>query len=257
MEEPKLGQGLTKADVRKKVGLSVMTIRHEVEEGLDHFKRLKRYTDSGFRQAEKELRDRHQSLSDDMDPDERQFLSAVLHMEENDAVVTLPALRNGSLLLSIYGFMEHYLEAVCHLFHFALTNSNESFGRPNLSLTEVRGRGIRRAEDYLTKVVHLCLPEFFGDNSLLLNELRNAFAHRTGNINDPQKNKIEKLKLRVLEREQVGWSELTHFEIAQNLDGTHRVELKNFFTEGMLDNIESMFGELFKRVDQRLSELME
>lgn len=257
MEEPKLGQGLTKADVRKKVGLSVMTIKHEVEEGLDHFKRLKRYTDSGFRQAEKELRDRHQSLSDDMDPDERQFLSAVLHMEENDAVVTLPAIRNGSLLLSTYGFMEHYLEAICHTFHFALTHCYETSGVNTLVLKEISGRGIRRAETYLTKVAALDLPEFFGDTSLLLNELRNAFAHRTGNINSDQKTKIENLKTNVLQMEKVGWSELTHFEITQNPDNTYRVDLRDFFTEGLLDNIESMFGELFKRVDQRLSELME
>lgn len=97
-----------------------------------------------------------------------------------------PALQRAATFLVVWGAFEHSLDELCREVAVA--------AKLKLKVTDLDGRGIRRARAYLTKVA-----ELLGDNILdsgwqelvNLQALRNVFAHRDGTLTDNDKHQRE------------------------------------------------------------------
>jgi|GEM_PF-6595556 len=91
---------------------------------------------------------------------------------------SLPGLYRGSVLLTLFGFFEHNLNALCN-------SLRREYGTDS-RITDLPGRGLRRAKLYITK--HIGLP-FPADTDawhclLKFSDIRNLVAHRDSLIKD-------------------------------------------------------------------------
>jgi len=90
----------------------------------------------------------------------------------------LPWLYRGSALLTILGFLEHNLNAVC-----------ETLGQENgcaTRITDLPGKGLRRSRHYLRKHIGIDFPSGSKTWTYLLKvaDIRNLIAHRDSLVKD-------------------------------------------------------------------------
>lgn len=85
-----------------------------------------------------------------------------------------PHLNRSAVLLSVFAFFEHNLNAVCD----TLAKEHGKI----LRVTDLNGRGLERAKTYISKVIGIAFPATSNSWQELANlrQLRNAIAHRDG-----------------------------------------------------------------------------
>ena len=91
---------------------------------------------------------------------------------------TLPWLYRGAALLTILGFLEHNLNAVCE----TLRREHDC----ETAITDLPGKGLRRSKHYLRKHIGIDFPAHSRAWNRLLKyaDIRNLIAHRDGLIKD-------------------------------------------------------------------------
>ena len=94
------------------------------------------------------------------------------------SAVSYPNMMRKSIFLSNYSFMEHTINE--------LSNHAQEILRLELSLEDVRGRGIVRAKNYLTKHCNITFPKNHDNwrKFKLYQKLRNSITHEYGSAAD-------------------------------------------------------------------------
>jgi hypothetical protein len=115
-----------------------------------------------------------------------------------------PSLQRRSALLTVCGFFEHELDKLCVLFQ----------GERKLTLgpNDLRGQGLERSTDYLTKVIGLALDKKSLEWKAVtrVREIRNIIAHRDGRMKDAKgkifpeyKDALENLRYQTSEGDEI------------------------------------------------------
>ncbi len=106
-----------------------------------------------------------------------------MHDEYVTATESLPRMQWYAQFLIVYSTFEHMLHELCRI-----VQSRSDF---SLSFKDLEGAGITRARNYLVKVAGVEAPfqTAAWNRTLLLAEIRNAIAHRNGEIDYQPKNK--------------------------------------------------------------------
>jgi hypothetical protein len=138
----------------------------------------------------------------------------------------LPYLYRGSALLTILGFFEHNLNAVC-----------ESLRKEHgvtTGITDLPGRGLRRSKLYITKHIGLPFPSDSESWGLVLKyaDIRNLIAHRDSLVKDDDPELI-----RFIEAD-------PHLSI----DETRRVRLHEGALIELLDHLHRFFQALSESI---------
>jgi hypothetical protein len=139
----------------------------------------------------------------------------------------LPWLYRGSALLTVLGFLEHNLNAVCETLR-----RERGIQTP---ITDLPGKGLRRARLYLQKHLGIDFP-VHGEawNTLLkYSDIRNLIAHRDGLVKDDD-------------------PELLRFIDADpslSLDAGGRVRLEQGVLPALIDQIGYFFEELAQKIE--------
>jgi hypothetical protein len=133
-----------------------------------------------------------------------------------------PHLHRSSILLSVFAFFEHNLNAVCD-------SLAQEHGK-RLRVTDLSGRGLERAKTYISKEIGITFPSMSEPWQELskLHSLRNVIAHRDGLLK-PEDNPLKE------------YIEKSHY-ISVDLEG--RVRLHEGILNHLLDHLELFFKEL-------------
>ena len=136
-----------------------------------------------------------------------------------------PNLQRRSALITLFAFFEHELEELCHLLQ-----KQEAY---SLDLSEVQGRGVRRASTYLEKVAGVDPKRSSAEWAEIqsIQSIRNLIVHKEGKLVDA------KNKRSMAESDYVKRSPL--------LDGDNEVLLK----AGYLAHVLATFDGYFKLVE--------
>lgn len=138
----------------------------------------------------------------------------------------LPYLYRGSALLTILGFFEHNLNAVCE--------SLRKERGVTTGITDLPGRGLRRSKLYITKHIGLSFPSNSESWGLVLKyaDVRNLIAHRDSLVKDDDPELI-----RFIEAD-------PHLSI----DETRRVRLHEGALVELLDHLHRFFQALSESI---------
>ena len=112
----------------------------------------------------------------DLDDDQRDAYHDHMYNEYDNVNEVLPRLQWNSEFLLVYSTFEHMLNELCRV-----VKKRSGF---DLSFKDLGGSGIERAKNYLSKVAGVKTP-FDKPNwqrAKLLGEIRNAIAHRNGEV---------------------------------------------------------------------------
>ncbi len=133
-----------------------------------------------------------------------------------------PHLHRSAILLSVFAFFEHNLNAVCD-------SLAEEHGK-RLRVTDLSGRGLERAKTYMSKEIGIAFPSTSESWQELsqLHSLRNVIAHRDGLLKPEDK----------ALKEYIAHS---HY-ISVDLEG--RVRLHEGILTYLLDHLELFFKDL-------------
>lgn len=143
---------------------------------FDYLEEHRAFADKHFLQNAKSFEEQFSADIAEMDEDERHGYSDYMIDEYTKTVEVLPRLQWYAQFLVVYSSFEHALNELCRIV------KNRS--GLSLSLKDLEGQGIRRAANYLSKVagVHSPFKSPEWNRALLLGEIRNAIAHRNGEI---------------------------------------------------------------------------
>lgn len=138
----------------------------------------------------------------------------------------LPYLFRGSALLSILGFYEHNLNAVCD-------SLKEEFNK-DVRITDLNGKGLRRSKLYMSKEIGITFPaNTEAWNYLLkLSDIRNLISHRDSLVKDDNP-------------ELLRFIENTPY---LSVDFTNRVRLHEGALNSLLDYLDMFFKELSEAI---------
>jgi hypothetical protein len=169
---------------------------------FDLLERHRKFVSEYFkREAESLNRSIDEGLEKVKDEEERAAYGD--HISEEYIAVTelLPGLQWNAQFLVVYASFEYALNFLCDL-----VRKRSSF---NLSFKDLAGNGIVRAADYLKKVASVETPfqTKQWQRALLLGEIRNAIAHRNGEIayevGNPKSLAVRTSKLKGLKLKQI------------------------------------------------------
>lgn len=133
-----------------------------------------------------------------------------------------PHLHRSAVLLSVFAFFEHNLNVVCD----SLAQEHDKL----LRVSDLHGRGLKRAKIYLSKEIGIIFPsesESWRELSLL-QKLRNVVAHRDGLLKEDDK----ELKMYI---------EKSYYV---SIDSTGHVRLKEGILTHLLQHLEWFFIDL-------------
>lgn len=135
-----------------------------------------------------------------------------------------PSLQRRSALLTLSGYFEHELDKLCSLY-----KSENSY---DLSLSDLSGKGIDRAANYLEKVgglnVHKASSEW--DHIKGIQRIRNLIVHQDGNLKDQQGNPVK--------------DAVDYVKKIESLSGEEEVVIKNGFLTHVIEKYDSYFSLL-------------
>src|SRR5579859_3739221 len=133
-----------------------------------------------------------------------------------------PHLHRSAVLLSVFAFFEHNLNAVCD-------SLAEEHGK-RLRVTDLSGRGLARAKTYMSKEIGIPFPSTSGSWQELsqLHSLRNVIAHRDGLLKPEDKSLKE-------------YIDKSNY-ISVDIEG--RVRLHEGILTYLLDHLELFFKDL-------------
>lgn len=143
---------------------------------FDYLEEHRAFAETHFLQNAKSFEEQFSADLAEMDEDERDTYSDHMIDEYTKVVEVLPRLQWYAQFLVVYSSFEHALNELCRI-----VKNRSGF---SLSLKDLEGQGIRRAANYLSKVanVHSPFNSPEWNRALLLGEIRNAIAHRNGEI---------------------------------------------------------------------------
>jgi len=93
-----------------------------------------------------------------------------LHLNQNK----YPHLHRESLIITVFNFLEHQLNSLCHIFYESIDSC--------LKVKDIKGQGVERALTFLSKVAKVDFSRF-GPEMLMIkgvNSLRNVIVHNGG-----------------------------------------------------------------------------
>lgn len=143
---------------------------------FDYLEEHRAFAERHFLQNARSFEEQFLAELAEMDEDERHGYSDFMIDEYTKAVEVLPRLQWYAQFLVVYSSFEHSLNQLCKI-----VKNRSGF---SLSLKDIEGQGIRRAANYLSKVANVCSPFKCSEwnRALLLGDVRNAIAHRNGEI---------------------------------------------------------------------------
>lgn len=143
---------------------------------FDYLEEHRAFAEKHFLRNAKSFEEQFSADLAEMDEDERRDYSDHMVDEYTTVVEVLPRLQWYAQFLVVYSSFEHALNELC-----GIVKNRSDF---SLSLKDLEGQGIRRAANYLSKVagVHSPFKSSEWNRALLLGEIRNAIAHRNGEI---------------------------------------------------------------------------
>lgn len=132
--------------------------------------------ESHFMQSAKSFKERFQSEISALNEQDQDDYADFMAEEYSKVVEILPRLQWNAQFLVVYSAFEHALNELC-----AIVKRRSNF---SLSIKDLEGMGIRRAANYLKKVAGVKTPFQTAEwnNAILLADIRNAIAHRNGEI---------------------------------------------------------------------------
>ncbi|GAA5140130.1 hypothetical protein [Alloalcanivorax gelatiniphagus] len=97
-----------------------------------------------------------------------------------------PTLHRESLVITVFNFLEHQLNSLCHIFYESISS--------NLKLKDIHGQGVERALLFLTKVVNIDLASFGAELPAIkgVNLVRNIIVHNGGVLPSDAHAKVNK-----------------------------------------------------------------
>lgn len=140
---------------------------------------------------QKALESEIKKMKANMDDEEQSGYIDHMHEEYVTATESLPRMQWYAQFLIVYSTFEHMLHELC-----TIVQRRSDF---NLSFKDLEGAGITRARNYLVKVAGVEAPfqTAAWNRALLLAEIRNAIAHRNGEIDyQPKSTKVLSAKLK-------------------------------------------------------------
>lgn len=97
-----------------------------------------------------------------------------------------PSLHRESLIITIFNFIEHQLNSLCHIYYESIDS--------DLKLADMNGRGVERALLFLKKVVKIDFSSFGAEISIIkgVNHVRNTIVHNGGILPNEADAKVNK-----------------------------------------------------------------
>lgn len=161
---------------------------------FDVLKEHQTFAAKSLLRKQKALESEIQKMTADMNDVEQSGYYDHMHEEYVTAMESLPRLQWYAQFLIVYSTFEHVLHELC-----IIVKRRSDF---ELSFKDLEGMGITRARNYLVKVAGVQEPfqTAAWNRALLLADIRNAIAHRNGEI-DFQLNNPKSLSARLKEEE--------------------------------------------------------
>jgi len=184
----------------------------------------------------KELEALRLSLEKDVSklPKEEQEAILTLRAEDHDhwqLSEVFPHTLRYSLFILCYSLLEHHLLNLCKHIEKTLSDS--------VTLDDLRGRGIRKAQTYLKKVAKIEFPDksSFWNNICHYNLIRNFIVHKNGRL-DKSRN-AKKVKSFINSKSSIGL-------------GSHdQIQLSEQFIPEVIDDLDEFFKQLFEALREK------
>jgi len=143
---------------------------------FDALEEHREFADSSLRQRVKSLESRVNKMIQGMTEEQRDEYYDHVYDEHINVTETLPQMQWYAQFLIVYSTFEHTLHELCRI-----VERRSGF---NLSFKDLDGQGINRARNYLVKLAGVNAPfqSAAWNRALLLADVRNAIAHRNGEI---------------------------------------------------------------------------
>lgn len=140
-----------------------------------------------------------------------------------------PGISRASLFVTCYSFLEDELNKICGLSQKEKTTS--------VHYSDMKGRGIERAQRYLKKIVGIVFPDRspVWTEILRYKDLRNIIVHNGGEVGVAKDDERSKRVKDYIEK-----------KASIHLDNQGRIQLTLDFTLGVIDAMERFFEEIFK-----------
>lgn len=157
---------------------------------FDVLKEHQTFAAKSLLKKQKALEAQVQEMTEGMDDEQRENYYDHMYDEYIEATESLPRLQWYAQFLIVYSTFEHMLHELC-----GIVKRRSDF---DLSFKDLEGMGITRARNYLVKVAGVKSPfqSAAWNRALLLADIRNAIAHRNGEI-DYQPNNPKSLSARL------------------------------------------------------------
>jgi len=182
----------------------------------------------------KELEALQLSLKKDVSKQPKEEREAILALQAEDhwqLSEVFPRTLRYSLFILCYSLLEHHLLNLCKHIEKTLSDS--------VTLDDLRGRGIRKAQTYLKKVAKIEFPDKypFWNNICHYNLIRNFIAHKNGRL-DKSKD-AKKVKSFINSKSSIGL-------------GSHdQIQLSEQFIPEVIDDLDEFFEQLFEALEKK------
>ena len=184
-----------------------------------------------------------------------EYLDKVLACLEDTHVRNeiVPRLR-WAMFLAVYSYVEHLLNETCKACYRRDNGGSDQCKPTQHTLRDMRGRGVRKAIQYLSKVVGVKVPPFFQSEMLMMNELRNAFAHSNGQIDNQKADRLQRMQ-RQLTEDTGSWTRsLADFKMVECGNGAYSVQLSERFVKDFVGIVKVQFFHLFHEIITKIGE---
>jgi len=143
---------------------------------FDALEEHREFADSSLRRRVKSLGSRINKMIQGMTEEQRSEYYDHIYDEHVNVTETLPQMQWNAQFLIVYSTFEHMLHELCRIV--------ERRSDLNLSFKDLGGQGVTRARNYLFKLAGVESPfqSAAWTRALLLADIRNAIAHRNGEI---------------------------------------------------------------------------
>ncbi len=135
-----------------------------------------------------------------------------------------PSLQRRSALLTLSGYFEHELDKLCSLY-----KSENSY---SLSFSDLSGKGIDRAINYLEKVASLDVHKTSSEWNHIksIQKIRNLIVHQDGNLKDHQGNPVK--------------AAIDYVNKIESLSGDKEIIIEKGFLSHVIEKYDSYFSLL-------------
>ena len=160
----------------------------------------------------------------------REELEEILDEEYFVISESMPIIVRQSLFISIYSLLETYMNDVCDML-----KENQKIA---ISVGDLSGNGIFRAQCYLQKVLNVDFPASHKTWQKIsnYNRIRNCLVHSSGQVTDDTNKQL----LRFIKNNPL-----------IDLNPIHRIHLQEGFVDEVCDSIESFVNDLTDRMLRR------